>query len=333
MPRRQIPDEDYTVGWICALPIELAAAQVMLDEKHGRLLDDDAIYTLGRIHHFNVVIASLPAGQTGTVPAASVAEKMVAAFKSIRIVLMVGIGGGVPAPGADIRLGDVVISTPLGAHGGVVQYDFGKTTPRGFERTGFLNTPPRILLNAVTNLRANHLRGQCGMPGYLDKFDALPQFSRETAGPDLLFRAEYDHQGTTCEQCSKDELVPRKPRSEWGTVHYGTIASGNRVMRSGSQRDLVSAELDGVLCFEMEAAGLMNNFPCLVIRGICDYADSHKNKTWQGYAAGAAAACAKEVLSVIPPEELIRARTAEVILESGQLPYFLPLRSSPTFNS
>jgi hypothetical protein len=51
----------------------------------------------------------------------------------------------------------------------------------------------------------------------------------------------------------------------------------------------------------MEAAGLMNDFPCLVIRGICDYADSHKNNTWQPYAAATAAAYAKEVLSVIPP--------------------------------
>jgi hypothetical protein len=80
-------------------------------------------------------------------------------------------------------------------------------------------------------------------------------------------------------------------------------------MRDGVERDRVSAELGGVLCFEMEAAGLMNNFPCLVIRGICDYADSHKNKKWQVYAAGTAAACAKEVLSVIPPAQVVRGYT------------------------
>ena len=48
-----------------------------------------------------------------------------------------------------------------------------------------------------------------------------------------------------------------------------------------------------MLCFKMEAAGLMDDFPCLVVRGICDYADSHKNKQWQGYAAATAAAYAK----------------------------------------
>jgi nucleoside phosphorylase len=88
-------------------------------------------------------------------------------------------------------------------------------------------------------------------------------------------------------------------------VHYGTIASGNQVMRDGVTRDKISSGLGGVLCFEMEAAGLMNNFPCLVIRGICDYADSHKNKRWQAYAAATAAACAKEVLSVIPAAEVL----------------------------
>jgi nucleoside phosphorylase len=76
-------------------------------------------------------------------------------------------------------------------------------------------------------------------------------------------------------------------------------------------RDKLSAELGGVLCFELEAAGLMNSFPCLVVRGVCDYADSHKNKRWQFYAAGTAAAYAKEILSVIPPADVVKSRTVE----------------------
>ena len=86
-------------------------------------------------------------------------------------------------------------------------------------------------------------------------------------------------------------------------IHYGLIASGNRVIKHGGTRDKLGQEL-GILCFEMEAAGLMDNFPCLVIRGICDYADSHKNKQWQGYAAATAAAYAKELLSVIHPNQV-----------------------------
>jgi nucleoside phosphorylase len=99
-------------------------------------------------------------------------------------------------------------------------------------------------------------------------------------------------------------------------LHYGTIASGNQVIRSAAERDQVSAELGGVLCFEMEAAGLMDSFPCLVIRGICDYADSHKNKRWQVYAAGMAAVYAKGLLSVIPPS-MVEAEKKIVDVISG----------------
>ena len=56
-------------------------------------------------------------------------------------------------------------------------------------------------------------------------------------------------------------------------------------MKNGTEHDRISKDLKGILCFEREAAGLTNNFPCLVIRGICDYADPHKNVLWQKYAA------------------------------------------------
>jgi nucleoside phosphorylase len=312
---RQLCREDYTVGWVCALSVELAAAQEMLDEEHDTppsVAHDTNIYTCGRIGEHNVVIACLPEGQTGTNSAAAVAVQMKIAFPSARFGLMVGIGGGVPSEEADIRLGDVVISKPHKTHGGVVQYDSGKATPSGFERTGLLNTPPTVLLNAVANLRSKYMRGRGRVAEYLIKLDSLPDFAREAAGPDALFNAAYDHEGgATCKQCDTSHLADREPRRQDLVVHYGTIASGNQVMRSAAERDRVSAELGGVLCFEMEAAGLMNSFPCLVVRGICDYADSHKNKRWQPYAAATAAACAKEVLSVIPPAEVAKAHTVD----------------------
>lgn len=317
--RRRPRREDYTVGWVCALSIELAAAQEMLDEEQedsDHDANDANIYTLGRIGEHNVVIACLPEGQTGTNSAATVAIQMKSAFTSIRFSLMVGIGGGVPTPEADIRLGDVVVSRPEKIHGGVVQYDFRKATPSGFKRTGFLNTPPAILLNALAKLRANYLREKSRLPEYASKLNRLPIFAREDAGPDLLFEADYNHVGgATCEQCNKERIVERKSRDgQKIMVHYGTIASGNQVMRHAAERDMLSSELGGVLCFEMEAAGLMNSFPCLVIRGICDYSDSHKNKRSQAYAAGAAAAYAKELLLVVPAAEVAKSRTADEII-------------------
>jgi nucleoside phosphorylase len=302
---RQLHCEDYTVGWVCALPTELAAAQEMLDEEHTTPEHNNAhdtnIYTCGTIGKHNVVIACLPGGQIGTNSAAAVANQMKSTFTSTRFGLMVGIGGGVPSE-IDIRLGDIVVSQPHMVHGGVVQYDSGKTTPGGFQRTGSLNSPPEILLSAVSKVQAQHKRQRGQLSEYLLKLaKRLPEFGREAAGSDALFEAEYNHEGgATCGKCDQDRLVARNAQRQETAVHYGTIASGNQVMRDAAQRDKISADLGGVLCFEMEAAGLMNSFPCLVIRGICDYADSHKNKQWQDYASGAAAAYAKELLSVIP---------------------------------
>ncbi|KAJ3332285.1 hypothetical protein HDU93_009184, partial [Gonapodya sp. JEL0774] len=308
-------ESDYTVGWICALDKELTAAQVLLDEEHEPLPyeddGDDNVYTFGRMGEHNVVIACLPAGMMGTNSAAGVATKMKMKFRSLRFGLMVGIGGGVPSEEADIRLGDIVVSQPDHGHGGVVQYDFGKATPSGFERTGFLNAPPQILLNALSKLKANLLRKKSHLADHILKFNELEEFTRATAGPDVLFEATYNHAGgPTCKSCSVDKQVDRDARSgNAPVVHYGTIASGNQVLRNGAERDAISKEFGGVMCFEMEAAGLMNNFPCLVIRGICDYSDSHKNKKWQNYAAAVAAAYAKELLSVIPPTDVAKERT------------------------
>lgn len=99
-------------------------------------------------------------------------------------------------------------------------------------------------------------------------------------------------------------------------IHYGLIASANQVMKDALIRDILVAEKD-VLCFEMEAAGLMNHFPCVVIRGICDYSDSHKNKDWQRYAAMAAAAYTKDLLRRIIPQQVEAEKKIRDILTSG----------------
>jgi nucleoside phosphorylase len=318
---RQLRREGYAVGWVCALPVELAAAQEMLDEEHDTPpydAHDTNLYTCGRMGEHNVVIACLPDGQPGTNSAAAVAVQLKSTFSSTRFGLMVGIGGGVPSEEADVRLGDVVVSKPHKTHGGVVQYDSGKAAASGFERTGALNTPPTVLLNAVANLRATQLRGKSRLLEYLSKLDSLPDFGRAAAGLDVLFAAEHKHagKGATCVKCSTEHVVDREPRRQV-VVHHGTIASGNKVIKDAVIRDKLSAELGGVLCFEMEAAGLMNSFPCLVIRGISDYADTHKNGKWQARAAGTAAAYAKELLSMIPPAEVVKIRRVEEAMNSA----------------
>jgi nucleoside phosphorylase len=238
------------MGWVCALPEELAAARMMLDEEHHGLERDPAdndenLYALGSMCGHNVAIVCLPAGRIGNNPAAAVATQMRATFKAIRFGLMVGIGGGVPSAEADIRLGDVVVSQPHGTFAGVVQYDAGKTTPSGFKRTGALNSPPQMLLAAVAQVRANEMLGRSKLCEYITKLESVSKFQRNKAGPDVLFEATYDHEeGQTCNGCSVNRQEARQLRdSEEVRIHPGTIASGNQVMRSAADRDKVSAEL------------------------------------------------------------------------------------------
>ncbi|KAF0320284.1 ankyrin repeat-containing protein, partial [Colletotrichum asianum] len=310
-------DKDaYTVGWICALPLEMAAAKLMLDEVHQLHVDQDErdhnTYILGQMQGHKVVIACLPIGTYGTNPAATVAKDMLRTFKSIRFGLLVGIGGGAPSSAHDIRLGDVVVSIPTGTSGGVIQSDRGKLVQNeAFERTGSLNAPPTALLTAAGRVKTDHLSGDGRLPDFLSEaLEKKPKMKRKFAYQgelhDCLFQAKYEHVNPDggCDNCDATQTVQREERDDADpVVHYGNIASGNQVIKHAETRDRLSKEL-GVLCFEMEAAGLMQEFSCLVIRGICDYSDSHKNKRWQEYAAATAAAYAKELLSVVPPKRV-----------------------------
>jgi nucleoside phosphorylase len=329
MSDRQFDADDYTVGWVCALPLEMAAARGMVDEVHPNLVaqasGDHNNYVLGQVAGHNVVVACRPAGIYGTTPAATVAKDMLRTFKSIRFGLMVGIGGGAPSSCHDIRLGDVVVSQPSGTTGGVIQYDRGKDRPEAFERTGSLNAPPQLLLTALGRLQADHLMEGSRIPGFLSELlGRYPKmkktFSSQGESNDCLFQADYEHPDGNfgCHKCDHTKVVQRDARDDAEpVVHYGNIASGNLVIEDSNTRDRLSKEL-GVLCFEMEAAGLMQDFPFLVILGICDYADSHKNKAWHGYAAAVAAAFAKELLSVISPGHVLQHQAIPQVV-SGEL--------------
>ncbi|GAQ40165.1 hypothetical protein ASPNIDRAFT_181915 [Aspergillus niger] len=325
---------DYTVAWICALPVELAAAQALLDETHDQLPagpTDANVYTLGCICGHRIVLTCLPSGVCGTISAAVVATQLLSTFHSIQFALLVGIGGGIPTKNADVRLGDVVVARPTDNNGGVVQYDFGKATAAGFQRTGMLNNPPRCLLHAISKVEANHLSHERQFISFLSEFgrgtteqEALV-FSRPVM-EDHLYLADYHHAGIRsdgCANCDKSRTASRPVRcDDLPVVHYGLIASGNQVIKDSHVRDKLGQEL-GAYCVEMEAAGLINHLPCLVIRGICDYADSHKNDAWHGYAAATAAAYAKELLSVMPVSQHNMAASMDTSQENYHIPFQL----------
>ncbi|OJI98047.1 hypothetical protein ASPVEDRAFT_37480 [Aspergillus versicolor CBS 583.65] len=311
----------YTVGWICAIRVEFVAAQSLLDKVHDGPAfvqpHDPNSYKLGSIGVHNVVIATLPDGEYGTVSAAQVAANMLNSFPNVRVGLMVGIGGGAPSTKNDIRLGDLVVGVPRDGERGVFNYDFGKTVQgRKFEVTALLDKPSAVLRGAVAAMQAKHTLSR---PRIHEDVEAalrknprlVGEFARPPLESDRLYKSDAIHDPAA--QFDPSTLVPRKirqPHEDNPAIHYGTIASADQLMKDATVRDRLIAEKN-VLCFEMEAAGLMNQLQCLVIRGICDYSDSHKNDAWQGYAAMVAAVYARELLDEIHPSSVEVQRTLQ----------------------
>ncbi|KAJ1323553.1 ankyrin repeat domain-containing protein 50 [Microdochium nivale] len=332
----------FTIGWVCALDTECIAAQMMFDEVLDKPDDippkDANAYTYGRISGHNIVVALLPHGQYGISSATSVVKDMIRTFP-IRNMLMVGIAGGAPRHNhePDIRLGDVVVSSPGNGNSGVLHYGYGRKLQdredqQRFKTTSHLNQSSLALLNAMNLLKATHRTEghqiqECMREALQAKKKLKPKTRRELQRPDpstdKLFRPDLLHVSTydNCDHCGDDEsaLVHRLQRDlddDDPMIHYGLIGCADQLMKDAIMRDKLSQE-KGILCFEMEAAGLMNQVPSIAIRGICDYADSHKNKIWQGYAAMTAAAFAKELLRNITPEQVLaEARLADRI-ETG----------------
>ncbi|KZL70068.1 NB-ARC and TPR domain protein [Colletotrichum tofieldiae] len=314
---KRLSRDEYKVAWICPLEVEQIAAMEMLDEEHEALpqsATDHNVYSLGSINGHNVVIAGLH--QTGNCPAATVVTQMRMTFQNLRFGLLVGIGGGVPVQTDEgmIRLGHVVVSKPTGEHSGAVQYDHGKAKDGQFQRTGALAPPPAALLNAAQALAVQRARVENDpVQQNVKRIDTsrrrLRRFQFPGAANDHLYQSQHRHlqTGVSCSigGCDPLQRIPRASDDEdetYVTVHRGIIASGELVIKDATLRDALAQQYE-LLCFEMEAAGVLADFPCIVVRGISDYCDSHKNDQWHGYAAAVAAAYARQLFFHMPVEE------------------------------
>ncbi|KAL3464377.1 purine and uridine phosphorylase [Aspergillus heterothallicus] len=321
---------DFRIAIICALPLEASAIEGLFDKRYETVFlkspGDSNAYSTGAIGSHDVVLVHM--SNMGKVAAATAAGSLRASFPQIQLALVVGICGGVPYTERDeeILLGDVIISE------GLVQYDFGrqysnkrflrKDTPRDN-----LPRPRPEIRSILAKLQSEGGKAQLreATAKYLAILRHKPRSSVNYPGPaeDKLFRPGYQHkhhvlaecficglweEGDACDEsarltckdlgCIESALMPRKRKSQpfHPELHFGSVASGDTVMKSGEVRDEVAAR-DHVIAFEMEGAGIWEAFPgVLVIKGVCDYADSHKNKGWQAYAASTAASVAAGVL-------------------------------------
>ena len=321
------------------------------------LPNDHNAYTLGSIGKHNIVIACLPEGEIATISAANVATQMVNTFPSIKFGLMVGIGGGVPpkvrlgdvvvSKPVDKFSGVVQWDLGKAEEGGEFKRTGSLNCPPKVLLTALtklktgheMNGPniPRYLDDL--KVKWPKLEQKYTKSDFLrDPMDELDNSQRGQTRWQIIFAIlwkamltfldnilgwwAFDLIEGEAKQAASTAVSITAPKGQRKPgdmcIHYGLIASGNQVIKDAAFRDKINKELDGhVLCVEMEAAGLMNQFPCIVIRGICDYADSDKNKDWQEYAAAVAAAFAKELLEYVQPSDVDRELPAREILYQG----------------
>ncbi|KAJ6003139.1 purine and uridine phosphorylase [Penicillium sp. IBT 35674x] len=302
----EISPDSITIAIFCALAYEAVAVEHMLDEEYACSPKATGpikyVYSFGRIKQHKIVIAQ--PHQMGVVAAAHCATAVSQQFPNVRFAMMVGIGAGIPSQKHDIRLGDIAVSIPQDAHAGAIQYDFGKYELDGFVLKGCLNKPPPILTSADKWLEREELKNkQNPLQKTLRRIAEIPKFSRPGTA-DILFGDSFHHinKGANCDACEALEekiVVSRTTRpNQQPIVHRGLILSGNGVIKNPQDRESLRRYTDAI-CFEMEAAGIMDEIPCLIVRGICDYADTHKQDGWHYYAAAVAAAYCRTLLRKI----------------------------------
>lgn len=316
------PPEHYTVAIICSLGVQLKAIKRMFDTHfqtpHIDQTYDHNAYTCGCINGHNVVVASKGLGQTGVVNASAQIGPLIQSFVQLQCTIVLGTAGGTPHdppksdPMEDIRLGDVVVGWPGPGLPSLVQWDSGIHELDGIKIISLFDKPAEQLLGALTKLQDN--RSSLGDAKFRENLerciaDESSNFSQPEPESDKLFIPAYDHpsKDTSCKSCSSSKLVKRSERTDATEVkiHYGTIASGSSVVKSAKLRDEVR-DKTGALCIEISAAGVaaVDRVKPLVIKGISDYADSHKTNDmaqWRSYAAATTAAYVRELLYTMDP--------------------------------
>ncbi|KAB8356647.1 hypothetical protein FH972_024224 [Carpinus fangiana] len=305
------PRKNYYVALLCSSAC-ITVLKALLDELHNPVSEELTRYAeiaLGNMSGHNVVLACARIELQTIYPLAS---ELANHYSELKVYISVGVGGGAPSPTKDIRLGDVVVSQWTK---GLVKYYINNLEDNRSEafKYGVLEDVPLPLALAVAKLQDNHRKESNSFQSILDgmfqnrpsMFDA---FSRPSTS-DVLYNSDYNHAVDTpnCDYCDEQKMVIRGARVHDAMVHHGSIGTSLQLPESGQIRDTLSDAFD-LLCFDTNAVEVPDSFPCIFIRGICDYADTHHKESkfrWERYASANAAACAKELLKFMrsPLEE------------------------------
>ncbi|KAE8376679.1 nucleoside phosphorylase domain-containing protein [Aspergillus bertholletiae] len=314
--------KNFAVAIICSLSLQADAVEALFDEIYDRLgkyygkpRGDANVYINGRIGKHDVVLCCMPGIGKGSI--ASAASSLQVSYTGIKLALIVGICAGAPSPPdyREIFLGDVIISDS------VFEYNFGTQYPGGFQRkTTVKHWPGREIRTILSSFRMENARHEF-QNRMLQYLHAIQQTGMQWHRPqmnDILFRPSYVHQHSTkasspncyclmtdssdfiCEDNS-EVIRCRKPPDAKVSAYFGTLASSDTVVKSGNFRDTIANE-EGILGFDIEGVGIWDTIQCIIIKGVCDYANGHKCKAWHKYAAATGASAAKTFLDYWSPD-------------------------------
>jgi len=305
LSRTGIDPNQYQLALVTALPKEFAAVEVMLDQRQDiEIPGDPVLYTVGIIGPHAVVATVLP--KMGNNLAVAVSSNLLRSFPNIREIIMVGIAGGVPNTKSvedHVRLGDIVISMDAG----VIQFDLGKleqitrkgkATGKHFTIRASDPPPSARLQQAVRRLEARRVRQERPWQQYIALGTVLEDAARPPESTDIVYDSREP--AIIVPHPEDQKRLPGQPK-----IHYGSIGSSNTLLREPVSRDLLRDEYR-IKAIEMEGSGIATaswmkgTVEYLLVRGICDYCDTHKNKVWQGYAAAVAAAYVRALIEAIP---------------------------------
>lgn len=274
--------DDFRIAIICALQKEFDAVDILLEEiwenedafrpRHP----DTNTYTFGRLGGKPVVLVNLPS--MGKVSAATVATNLGISFKYIEIAFLTGICGAAPLDekGAKIEMGDVIIGKQI------IQEDFGRLFDAGMERKTDVED---VLGRLPVRIRQwiGSLSGWRNLKGLRSETKMILAQTFE----DDEFRELFGYPG----QREGDVFPPEREVK----ILFGRVATSDAVLRSEVRRDEM-VQKDRVIGFEMESAGTWDQLPTVLIKSVCDYADSRKSKEWQPFAALTAAATTQALI-------------------------------------
>ncbi|KAL4945291.1 hypothetical protein BDV06DRAFT_39310 [Aspergillus oleicola] len=301
--------KQFTVGIICALAVEASAVKALFDVTYDiysrfyrKPRNDPNVYFNGRMGKANVVLCKSP--RPGKSAAASVISNLMTTYPNINKVLLVGICGGLPSLSGkrERSLGDVIVSDSM------VVYDFGKQYADGFhlaDETLHVHKFAEAALLDSFNMFDVRQDMEVRLSSHLCQLRDNKAWSETEEQPE---HAVEDPRTAMVRTDTTDSSWRGSLPSDSGSMkapklHIGRMASADRVVKSEVHRDDLAKE-HGAIGFEMEGGGIWDySVPCIIVKGISDWADHRKNDDWHFYAAATGASAAKVLIDYLTPNE------------------------------